>query len=496
MNFSNAISALLSGTRLGFAYDALLNKFDAASWSEDRSWRRANLEAPRLDITRCTREQLQGKALDFEQNSPLFNKLADVWEQYTVGSGLQFFPDTSDQEFNKAALDTWDAWKPFADVSSRFGFDVKQGVISRETFVIGGDFVLLTRDPSNNRPRIQTIEAHFCKTPPSMAAQEGKTIFDGVVTDAAGRPTHYWFQTDTKTFERFESWQVIHVFEPSRHGQLREIPYIACATNTLTDMLDLAALEMKHCKVNAQNSLNVYTESGEMPPGMGYSQRRFVDQATQLAYGTAGETEKKAQYYREAYAGRVNVAMQGDKIEEHVSQRPSEAWRAQQRSLAENVCVGVGIPYVLVYPDSMQGTVYRGSLDAAAAFFRSKSGMFASHFQRIYEYVINMEAAFNPRLAKRPLDWKKTSVRAPRAVNVDVGRNSNAMVQELQSGLRTYKACAAELGLDGMQLLREKADEAVFIRELADARNINVSEISTLQQSEPQQVAEPDPPLK
>lgn len=503
MKIGNAISALLYGTRLGNAFDALTNRYDAAQWTDTRSQRRANLGADRIDVTKATREILQGKALDFDQNSETFNQLADTWEQYTVGTGLQPTPATSDSEYNKAALETWENWKPFADVSSRFSFDAKQGVISRETFVFGGDFVILTRDPSNNRPRIQCIEAHFCKTPPRLAEQEGKTIFDGVEVDTFGRPQRYWFQTDTTRYEPFDSWQVIHIFEPSRHGQLRERPYIACATNTLTDMLDLAELEMQHSKVNAQNSLNVYTENGQLPPGMAYNNRRFTDALVQNPNATSGE-QQRIEYYRNGYGGRVNVAMRGDRIEEHISERPSESWRSQQRDLREKVCAGTGISYVLAFPDSMQGTVYRGSLDAATAFFRSKSAMFVGHFQRIYEFVLNQEANFNPRLQKRPFDWKKSHWLPPAAPNTDIGYNSAAALNELRAGVKSWDDIALPQGRKGEDSLRRKGEQVYFIKKLAkqlsqNAEGIEVrpEEIASEDLSPaPVQAPEEDPPTK
>lgn len=473
---ANAASALLSGTRV--AWDALRNRYEGVQRSTERSRITAPVQHVRLDITRFTRIELVRKSRYFEKNSELYNKLADVWEQYTVGTGLQFFPTSSDTNWNPIAALTWESWKPMADVSSRFGFDNLQGVISRATFIDGEVFLLLTRDLSSNRPRFQLIEGNFCETPPQQQGREGKSIVDGVEVDPNGRPVGYWFQMDTNSFRYFDAWQVIHIFEPSRPGQVRGIPYIACAINTLHDMDDLALLEMRHAKVVAQNSLIVKTANGDLPANMraNYVSEKFGN--GQVASAPGVTDEQRREFYQSGTGARVNVAMHGDDISEFVSDRPSVATREYWRILAEKVCAGVGIPYILVYPDSMQGTVYRGALDCANAFFRSKSSVFATHFQRLYEFVINAEASFVPGLAKRPVDWRKTSYRAPRAVNVDIGRNSAARIAELAAGFTTWTGVAAELGLDGRQLLTEKADELVFIRNLATPRQLKPEQIA------------------
>ena len=185
----------------------------------------------------------------------------------------------------------------------------------------------------------------------------------------------------------------------------------------------------------------------------------------------------------------------GDEATQHVPARPGQETRAYWRLLAEDVCAVAGIPLAMVYPDSMQGTVYRGALDSAAAFFRCKTAVLASYFRRIRNYVIETEARFNPAIAKLPADWRNVSNGTVRSPNVDIGRNSQAMLAELRAGTRTFTSVASELGLDGKQLLNEKAKEARFIRELAAANGIDASEISDIPVAQPARVdaqAQPD----
>jgi hypothetical protein len=393
--------------------------------------------------------------------------------------------------WNIAADAVWDRSKNSLDLQSRFGFDNLQGVISRAVFVDGEIFVLLTRE--GQFPRIQLIEAHRCKTPPQLASEEGQTIVDGIRIDGNGRPVGYYF-LNGETFNLTDAANVVHVFEPARPGQYRGIPYCTAALNVLHDLDDLRTLEMRAAKDAAELSTVIKTASGEMPRGLPSMAQKFGSAAT--ASGTASSaTESRREYYQAATGGRIMVAHHGDDVSQHVPERPGANTREYWRLLAAEACACSGIPLVLVYPDSMQGTTLRGTLDAAAAHFRCKTAVLAGYFRRIRNYVIEAEAKLNREIAKLPSDWRKTSNGTVRAPNVDIGRNSQAMLSELAAGTRTFTSVASELGLDGRQLLTEKANEAEFIRKLAQERGIDPSEISNIPVLQPSRDATQEEPV-
>lgn len=465
------------------AFWPVLNKYDAASWgSGDRSWRSTPLQDARLDLTKASREVLQAKSRDWERNSPLYNALANKWEQYTVGTGIQLASASSNSVWNQAADEVFDRWKPMADIASRFGFENIQGIISRALFVDGEIFVVLTRE--GNLPRIQLIESHNCKTPAQFAAQEGKTIIDGIKIDAkTGRPIGYYF-LNGENFSFIESDNVVHVFEPARPGQYRGIPYCTAALNVLHDLDDLRMLEMKAAKDAAELSTIYKLEGGEMPTGISSLAQKFSTVST--ASGSSGSTsESRREYYQSARGGRNIVLHKGDDATQHVPERPGANTREYWRLLASEPCAISGIPLAVVYPDSMQGTVYRGALDSASAHFRCVTAVLSTYFRRIRNYVIENEARINRSLQPLPEDWRRVSSGTVRAPNVDIGRNSQAMLSELAAGTRTFTGVASELGLDGKKLLTEKADEAQFIRQLAQDRGIEPSEISDIVFPEP-----------
>lgn len=460
-------------------YAAFFNQIDSAQFSPSRSWRGTALQDAKLDVTKAHRMVLQAKSRDWELASALYQCLATTHGQYTVGTGIQLPAASSDSEWNKAADEEWETAKPILNLESRLGFDSDQGIAARRDFIEGEVFFLLTSE--GPYARYQMIESHRCKTPPAFESEEGKTVVDGVRIDpATNRPLGYYFLTGEK-FVFQDAANVVHMYDPDRAQQYRGIPRCTASLNVLHDLQDLRALTMKAAK-DAEDLSTIYkTANGELPASLASMAQRFksVSQPNGTpSAATPSVLDRKREYYQSARGGSNIVLAQGDDVIQHIPARPGEETRNYWRLLAEDVCADAKIPLSMVYPDSMQGTVFRGSLDSFAAYCRGVTSVYALHFTRIRNYVIRRNSAFNPKLAKLPKDWQKVSPGTVRAPNVDIGRNSNAVISELKSGLRTFSGIAAELGKDGRQLLREKAQEIAFIKELATEYGVTPNEIS------------------
>jgi lambda family phage portal protein len=463
----SAITATIRGTQRvagaiaqRFRRGDIQARYEGAVAQPYRSRLNAQLRDARYDQPPSTREILQKKARYFERNSALVNRLVDLFETYVVGQGIQFFPNSSDAAWNTAATNYWAAWKPFADLLSRQHFDVLQGLVAR-SFVIDGEiFILLTRG-TGGRPRLQLIEAHRCKTPPDRVAEEGKTIIDGIAINEIGRPIGYWFMEDDfsgntdlpmgfsssgaatpspVTFRFVEAINVVHIFEPSRAGQYRGLPLLYPVMNDLHDLDDLQMLEMKAARDAAEVSNVITNAAGQLEIG--------DLQASGGAMPASADPAQKACYYENTIGGRTLVLQTGDTIQQFKTERPSDATRNCWIVLEQKVCAGFGIARQLVYPESIQGTVERSVLDMQASWFGIRSSCLAYQFRRVWEYVISFGTLNELALSDPPADWRNVNTKAPRAINVDIGRQSSAMLAELNAGVRTRQQIWAEVGRD------------------------------------------------
>lgn len=470
--------AVMSGL---MAADSVQNIYEAGRRFQygDRSHVWSYVTDARFDATQATRIELTRKIRYFEQNSPLVQKLADLFEMYTVGpNGLVMSPASSDDAWCDAAKTFYSDWGQSPDLCSLLPISVLQSLSARLWFIDGECFILKTRTSTPPyRPRIQLIESHRVGTPGDMSHLEGVTIVDGVEMDKKGRPVAYYVQDgfEAGQYSRIPADDIIHIHEPSRVGMVRGITPFYAVLNTLHDMDDLQRMEMVVAKDQADDSKIIKTATGEVtdpedPNGWN----------TQTESSSSGQANPLTEYYRRTFGPTVKVMKIGDEIDRGGPERPTVVQQWYWKFICEEICNGVGIPLVMVFPDSMQGTVYRGVLDMANAFFRSRSAVLASAWRQVWEYAIEFGSKIDVSIADKPVDWKRVNVRPPRAVNVDVGRNSSAMLSELESGTRTFSSVYAEIGEDWREQLEQRAREASYINELARKHKVPPQSITQL----------------
>lgn len=441
----------------------------------------------RFDISSASRIGLQRKSRYFERENPIFNRLVDLFECYTVGTGLVCAPATSDAEFNEIAGPAMERWFELCEVDSLEG--AIESLIARTWFVDGEVFVYKTRGPSGRR-RVQIIEADAISTPPDRIRDEGVSIVDGVSIDPeTGRPLGYYLErkrTGGSVWELIPAEQMDHIFERIRPGQYRGIPFCSCVINELHDLDDLHRLELQAARDAAELSTILYNATGEV------SAEDIIADGGSVISSTP---EGRAVYLQESYGGRTAVFKNTEKVEQFRSERPSVVTREYWRYKTELVCTGIGIPYCMVFPESMQGTVYRGALDMASTWFKARARVVIRAKRRLYEYGLAQERYLVKELRDGPADWFAVNIRPPRAPNVDVGRNSTARLAELEMCATTLQDLWAELGEDAFVKVDDKAKMAAFIRERAAAHGVTPAEVMkgmTTTTSEPEPIEDDD----
>ncbi len=460
-------------------------RYEAASQTFfDRSWIPAALQDARFDLDSYTRLELVRRSRYWERNNAIVNRLADVFEQYTVGhAGLQVIPNSPDEEdWNQSASRWWADWSKWPDVASGLGLGVIQSVMARTWFVDGEVFVYKTFSRETGRPRIQLIEGHRIGTPPEMRTQEGRGIIDGIefATDAGGqpvgRPQRYWLRTDSisfysgqwsnstgQTWEPIDGDRIIHLFEPTRPGMVHGPPFLYPVMNDLHDLDDLQFLEMKAAKSNADVANVVTNKTGEA--NVTASRRQKWQIQSQDKDGNPVNKQAPL-FYETTLGGRTIYVSNGEKFEQFKSDRPAVATKEYWDYLVRKICAGVGISALLVLPFSLQGTVTRADMDVAASFFRSRSSVLAGVLREIYLWAMSWAVKYDRALDGAPREWWHCTIRPPRSVVVDLGRNSWALTEELDKGIRTAQDVCAEMGHDWRAVYRQRAVEAAYVDSL------------------------------
>lgn len=433
------------------------NRYEGAYQTQGRSLIPAANQSIRREMPPLVRSVLVSKANHFEQNNPMVNRWADLFEAYTVGRGMVYHPASSDRDWNAKAKVEWDYWSRLPDIASRHSLATIESLVARTWFVQGECFIHLTKG-APGIPRIEIFEGKTVATPTKLASDE--SVVDGVRLDPYGRPVAYFVGKEKRDgtiadFREVSADHIIHVFEPSRPGQVRGLPFIYPVISILHDLEDLQILEMKAARQAARIAIKKKIGSGEVD----------VEQLLRSG-GTVESTSDpdRVRYYHESIGGEELILKHGDEVEQFRSDRPSVVTMDAWRMMKADACAGVGIPYVLVFPDSMQGTVYRGSLDMASAWFQARHLVLADAFARVYEYVIGVKKS--SVLSGAPKDCGLVKIHPPKSPNVDVGRNSQALLSEVAAGIKSPQAVIGADGRDWRVVYQECADAQAFAKEL------------------------------
>lgn len=460
------------GRALGF--------YEATRWHPRRGFQmRSTSQDAWLDMESATLDRLRDESRHMEQNDWLANKLASVFCQYVVGSdGLQITPASSDAAFNEAAAAEWKFASQFIDVETQGGFGDFQWRSTWRRFFDGDTFWLKVRG-STGRARLQLIEGFRVRTP--KGKKDGPNLSNGVELDDYGRPVAYWVASgaDAESFQRIDAGLVIPVIDRSRSRQSRGTPHLTPVINQLKDLRTLFGLEIDKAHEHATRALAIETESGEAP-----DVDDLLREGSTVTNGdsiSGQDAEARTKFIKEATGSSVIYLKQGEKVNSLSSNSPSAATQWLYEMQISAICAGAQISKLLVMPYSVQGTVTRADLDAQSQIFRAQSAIEANAARAAYEFVIG-DAVAQGRIrgVKVPGDFKASHVRPPRGVNVDVGRNSNAMLAELKAGTRTFQSVYSELGLDWMDEMKQKAREVEFINKLAQDAGVSPQQISDI----------------
>lgn len=421
----------------------------------------------RFDASAAERREIVRKSRYFEYNNAIANRLADIFETYTVGGGAPLLPNSSDTEWNQKARKSWNTFCKYPVVNSRMSFAQFQSLVARRWFFDGEAFVLLTTGDSG-RPRIQLIETHLVQTPPELASREGVDIFDGVRVDrrSGGRPISYYIgQEDErgsiKSYRETDARFVVHVHEPWRANEYRGLPFITPVVNLLHDLDDLHQYEMQAAKTASAQGIFIKTDTGLISPtGLLRSRTR---KTVLRSDGTTDEVDA-TEYYDTITSGTAKILRPRDDIVQVKGERPSVVTQDYWRLLREYVCAGVGIPAQLAFPESLQGTMARGMNALAAATFRARFGVLAEAWARVYEHYFRWAISIEPNLQPAPADWFEHTIQPPRSPDVDPGYTAAAAVNLLANGATTLDLIYGPQGHDWRAMIDALAEQAAYAR--------------------------------
>ena len=471
-----------------------------------RRWLQTTYQDARFEIDFGAVRETCRKHLDLVENTPICQKIRNLKLQFAVGvGGLRVIPNASDPGMDAKSLEAWNEsraarWEDWAR-APELGSNLSLGELSLQwegmLFDVGNVLVQKTYD-EKGLPKVQTIDFLRLQTPPSMANEEGKTIIQGVRLTTikvraridgklttkevtTGKPASYFIRDefDLTAFAEIPAEQIIHKFRALRPGMMVGIPEAFSVINTIIDYTDLHILEMSASKL-AGKIANVHKNpSGEFDTLT--SRRAGMKLQTQPA-GPGGLVNKNYGEFYDVTIGAEEYAIPiGSEIKNFTIERPTVAQQDYWSLKVSEICAGYNVPKLLVFPFSLQGTVTRADLDVCANAFRGDFELIAGIVREVYEWQTGWAIKYDRGLdGKAPGNPLGCVIRPPRAPNVDIGYTAKALQIELQMGITTLQDVYANKNEDWRTQLRQVAEAAAFIKELATEFEVEPNQISSL----------------
>ena len=300
---------------------------------------RANTGAPNI----------RNRARDLARNDWAGRVIPTRWAANLVGTGIIARPKTTDAALKQRLAELWDDWAEVCDADGVLDLYGIQNLVARNWIEAGEVFIRLRpRLPVDGLPvalQLQVLESDMLPLTDSTAPN-GNQIVQGIEFDRLGRRVAYWMHRNhpgdgrgnTGELVRIPAELVLHIFEPSRPGQLRGVSDFAPILAKLRSVgnYDDAVLFR-------QEIANLFAGFLERPA----SSDRAIDPLT----GQAIATDASGTPMASMEPGTMQELLPGEKV---VFSDPPDAganYGDFTRAQHQGVAAGTGLPYELLTGD-------------------------------------------------------------------------------------------------------------------------------------------------
>jgi lambda family phage portal protein len=448
-------------------------EYDAVKYSRQRKGP-SQLSGAEDYRSNYDRVELMKRARDLAENVGLVRSILMKFASHTAAN-ISYQARTENPEVNTDVEMYWAEWFDKCDITTRHtGSTMMQVAIM--SMLRDGDFLFcLVRDSDGNL-KIQGIEGDRLGDP--FKVYTSSELIGGIHIDQrTGAPTAYDIYSrsigDMYTYQvTIPASQAFHLFDPLRIDQYRGISAFHTAINDATDIHEIVGFEKMSAKVASSQSAII---------------KRNNNNASDLSSLTNDQDINGNVIKLEAIeSGKISYLEPGEDIVfPDGPSRPSGAFAEFHKILLRNICMGVGIPYSFaVDPSAMSGPTARLEMQQAGRTFRRYQKLLEDKVLRPIKNIVIADAV------ARGLIENNAGTRTTRGifnfganVSIDLGRESASAIAEFKTGLRTAADIYSERGQDFESSLRQRAQEASFIKKLSKEYDIPAVAISDIVES-------------
>lgn len=323
---------LAARARIRAAYDGAKTGRRTAGWIATGASANTEIAA---DLVR-----LRDRSRDLIRNHHYAAKAAMEWRSKIVGAGILARID------NERVQSLWDQWSAMCSADGLPHFEAVQSLVIGTVFESGECLVRFRRrSPQDGIApplQLQVIEPDYIDSTRQGEIPEGY-IIQGVQFNRFGRRTGYWLygqhpgesiSTGVRGGALLSSQfvpasEVLHIYEPTRPGQVRGIPRLAAVMLAMRDLDDWLDAELVRKKTEACLAAFVESPEGE-----------------EIAL-TAQSTDAAGNQVETFEPGMITRLRPGERVTLNQPQHAGGLAEAET-VYARKIAAGVGMPYEIL----------------------------------------------------------------------------------------------------------------------------------------------------
>ena len=413
---------------------------------------------------------LRARSRELENNNDYAKKFFRMVKTNIIGrDGIilqsQVMNDSGkpDELARKRIEEAWAKWikKGICEVSGKYSFRDIQKLVISSVARDGEILVRIIKGFDNDfRFSLQLIEADHLdeKMNETLPNANGNKVKMGVEYDVWNKPVAYhifnlhpgdvFFGSSFGEKIRVPASEMLHVFHPMRISQTRGIPWM-------------------HSAMTRLNMIGAYEEAELVASRIAAAKGGFYEIENADEY--TGDAHDEDQPMQEVEPGVFETLPQGWKFKEFDPQHPTTAFKDFVKSILRGISSGLDVSYNYLAND-LEGVNYSsiraGVLDERDVW-KDLQKFLIEHFHvPIFEKWLEM-ALLTQQIALPFSKYEKYAIAKwqPRGWPwVDPSKDIQAKILEINSGLNTGAAIAAEQGKDLEEIYKQLAFEMQLIK--------------------------------
>lgn len=469
MAFYNKIKSIFNPDTVSVQEPKVINNYyEAQSSSPARLDPPNQVQDANLDNTEYVRRTLIRKSRYLVNNSPILSGIVEKMIVNIIGGGLIPQPNSSDENFNRAAKQSFGYWAEVCDINGQYDFVSFQEMITRGILVDGDIFSYNTVKKGSDkvvRPRIQLIESHNISSLGMKWNPAEEIMYDGLIMNKQGEIVNYCYNGIPLSPD-----SITHYILPTRVNANRGIPLFAPTINTAIDIDDILAMEKLAVKEVSSHTDIIKTSTGEPQNMENYKRSRFTINNTISPSGVVTATDSTNAgdlYYKNQFGPSAKFIKSTDEWEAYKTERPSSAFQGFIDYLSGTICISTGLTPSVLLGTRIGGPESRRDIAQAKKIFERYQRVISYKLSNVYAYVIQSDID-NGFLRNPPKDWYRVKWVYPRSITVDYARESQEDRADVAAGLLSLGEYAGNFGGTVDDLLNDMAVEEQKIRDIED----------------------------